>query len=469
MDKEEYIFLNKKYENAVTAIKAHLFDVISNEEKKAMRIGLEMSREGISEEQYNKLQELAMKQGEDLGRVITLVSKLSDVLVRLDSYTKTLKELRQAKASTEEVEKSIQATAAEVIVGINETDANQATKEKIIENVNAIGEATNVEIPAVADAKVATDATPAPEVNETKTDEVPAPAVVEEATPAVVENAPAVEAPAPVEALPAVEAATEVKTETPTVDAPLIPVETTEAAPAVEAHSPAVVEAAPEASAPLIPVETTETVPVVEAPAPAPVAPAVPEAAVVDNDTVPLIPLPEEVSVPAVEAPKEVVASAESTLPTNPVAPAVDTPSSVVDNPVEVPVEKQEEVKAPEKEVFTKNDANKARALLTSANQIGKLRKSLSTQEALLGARLQLGTPSVTFNTNTQSTLENQLVQNGLLPEDPEAKKKQMEDMMNQANALYKEGKTTEAQALYDQISSMNKSIQDESSKSLSV
>ena len=639
MDKEEYIFLNKKYENAVTAIKAHLFDVISNEEKKAMRIGLEMSREGISEEQYNKLQELAMKQGEDLGRVITLVSKLSDVLVRLDSYTKTLKELRQAKASTEEVEKSIQATAAEVIVGINETDANQATKEKIIENVNAIGEATNVEIPAVADAKVATDATPAPEVkveetstsevkveetpapevNETKTDEVPAPAVVEEATPAVVENAPAVEAPAPVEALPAVEAATEVKTETPTVDAPLIPVEateaapaveapapavveaapaanaplipvetteaapaveapapavveaapaadaplipveTTEAAPAVEAPAPAVVEAAPEASAPLIPVETTETVPVaetpapavveaapeasaplipvetteaapaveapapavvevapeasaplipvettetvpvvetpapavveaapeasaplipvetteaapaVEAPAPAPVAPAVPEAAVVDNDTVPLIPLPEEVSVPTVEAPKEVVASAESTLLTNPVAPAVDTPSSVVDNPVEVPVEKQEEVKAPEKEVFTKNDANKARALLTSANQIGKLRKSLSTQEALLGARLQLGTPNATFNTNTQGTLENQLVQNGLLPEDPEAKKKQMEDMMNQANALYKEGKTTEAQALYDQISSMNKSIQDESSKSLSV
>ena len=531
MDKEEYIFLNKKYENAVTAIKAHLFDVISNEEKKAMRIGLEMSREGISEEQYNKLQELAMKQGEDLGRVITLVSKLSDVLVRLDSYTKTLKELRQAKASTEEVEKSIQATAAEVIVGINETDANQATKEKIIENVNAIGEATNVEIPAVADAKVATDATPAPEVkaeeastlevkveetpvpvvNETKTDEVPAPAVdtavpvVSESTSETVEakaeevTVPAVETPAPVEALPAVEAATEVKTETPTVDAPLIPVETTEAAPVAETPAPAVVEAAPAASAPLIPVEITETAPVaeapapavveaapatnaplipvetteaapaVEAPAPAPVAPAVPEAAVVDNDTVPLIPLPEEVSVPAVEAPKEVVASAESTLPTNPVALAVDTPSSVVDNPVEVPVEKQEEVKAPEKEVFTKNDANKARALLTSANQIGKLRKSLSTQEALLGARLQLGTPSATFNTNTQGTLENQLVQNGLLPEDPEAKKKQMEDMMNQANALYKEGKTTEAQALYDQISSMNKSIQDESSKSLSV
>ena len=161
MDKEEYVFLNKKYENAVTAIKAHLFDVVSNEEKKAMRIGLEMSVEGISEERYKELQELALKQGEDLGRVITLTSKLSDVLTRLDTYTRTLRELRKTKSSTEEVEKSIQATAAEVIVSVNETNTNQATKDKIIENVNTIGEATNVEIPAVVDAKVATDAVPA--------------------------------------------------------------------------------------------------------------------------------------------------------------------------------------------------------------------------------------------------------------------------------------------------------------------
>ena len=201
MDKEEYIFLNKKYENAVTAIKAHLFDVISNEEKKAMRIGLEMSREGISEEQYKELQELAMKQGEDLGRVITLTSKLSDVLVRLDTYTRTLRELRKAKASTEEVEKSIQATAAEVIVGINETSTDQSTKDKVIENVGVIAEATQVEIPAVAEAapvEAAPEVAPEVAVAEapvTETTPVVEALPAEPVAEAVVEVAPVVETP----------------------------------------------------------------------------------------------------------------------------------------------------------------------------------------------------------------------------------------------------------------------------------
>ena len=571
MDKEEYIFLNKKYENAVTAIKAHLFDVISNEEKKAMRIGLEMSREGISEEQYKELQELAMKQGEDLGRVITLTSKLSDVLVRLDTYTRTLRELRKAKASTEEVEKSIQATAAEVIVGINETGTDQTTKDKVIENVGVIAEATQVEIPEVANAQAApaevvaevapvtpvAEAAPveaAPVVEALPADPVaPAPAVetpvaevapAVEATPAVEEvpasveatpeAIPTVEAPAVVEAIP-VEATPEVVPveTTPVVEAalveaaPLIPVEAP--VPEVAPEAPTVVEVAPatDASAPLIPVEEPAAPAVVEeAPAAAPVAdasaplipveepkveetvaeaaPAVVEAApvvetagplipieepttaeatvetstlaateevaAVDNDTVPLIPLPDEVSAPAeaeTEEKKEVEVSVANTLPTNPLipeVPAADSPSGVVDNPVETQEEEKAEAvadTAPKKEIFTKNDTNSPKALLTSAKQIGNLRKSLSTQDALLGARLN--------GTNNENALENQLVESGLLPADTETKKKQIEQMMEQATALYKEGKTQEAQDLYDKISAMNKQIQEETNKSLSV
>ena len=598
MDKEEYIFLNKKYENAVTAIKAHLFDVISNEEKKAMRIGLEMSREGISEEQYKELQELAMKQGEDLGRVITLTSKLSDVLVRLDTYTRTLRELRKAKASTEEVEKSIQATAAEVIVGINETSTDQSTKDKVIENVGVIAEATQVEIPAVAEAapEVAvaeapvTETTPvvealpaepvaeaAPAVETPVAEAAPETAAVEapaaevtptvETTPAVVTETPAVEATPTVETTPVVEATPEAPVEaTPVETTPLIAVETApEAAPAVEAapvvetpvaevtpeapaaeaaplipveapvaeatpEAPAVAEAAPavDTSAPLIPVEepaapaveatpVVETAPVADTSAPlipveepkveestvAEAAPAVAEAApvvdtagplipieeptaeatvetpaaattevaAVDNDTVPLIPLPEEVSAPTetvTEEKKEVEVSVESTLPTNPITPevpAVDSPSGVVDNPVETQEEEKAEVvedTAPKKEIFTKNDTNSPKALLTSAKQIGNLRKSLSTQDALLGARLNNGT-------NKENALENQLVESGLLPADTETMKKQIEQMMEQANALYKDGKTQEAQDLYDKISAMNKQIQEDANKSLSV
>ena len=84
-----------------------------------------------------------------------------------------------------------------------------------------------------------------------------------------------------------------------------------------------------------------------EAPAEAPAA--TEEVAAVDNDTVPLRPLPEEVSAPTevgTEEKKEVEVSVASTLPTSPLTPevpAVDSPSGVVDNPVET----QEEKKSP--------------------------------------------------------------------------------------------------------------------------
>ena len=233
--------------------------------------------------------------------------------------------------------------------------------------------------------------------------------------------------------------------------------------------APAVVEAAPvvETAGPLIPIEEPTTA---EATVETSTTVATEEVAAVDNDTVPLIPLPDEVSAPSAaetEEKKEVEVSVANTLPTNPLTPevpAVDSPSGVVDNPVETQEEEKAEVvvdTAPKKEIFTKNDTNSPKALLTSAKQIGNLRKSLSTQDALLGARLN--------GTNNENALENQLVESGLLPADTETKKKQIEQMMEQANALYKEGKTQEAQDLYDKISAMNKQIQEETNKSLSV
>ena len=108
---------------------------------------------------------------------------------------------------------------------------------------------------------------------------------------------------------------------------------------------------------------------------------------------------------------------------------------------------------------YTKVDTNKTRALLTSAKQIGNLRSSRSTQEALLNSRQK----------SNANNLEKQLVENGLLPADTDTMKKQVETMMEQANALYKEGKTVEAQAMYDKISELNKQIQENTSNSLSV
>ena len=594
-NKEEYIFLNKKYENAVTVIKAQLFDIISNEEKKAMRIGLEMSREGISEEKLRSLQELALRQGEDLGRIITLTTKLSDTLVRLDSYTKILRDLRKEKASTAEVERNVQDTAAEVIVGINETNVSQETKDKVIENVEAIAEAAQVAMPEVAQVQpleVKLDETPVAEVAPTPEPVVPVvetPAVEEKAEETIKASAPVEvpentkvdasafnallaeqfkENPAPVqEAAPVAEDAgtplvidgdaaafnalleeqaresaakvTEGETtavvEAPVAETPVVgtPVEATPAAPVVQAEvAPAVVAAAPapaveEAPAPVIQVEATPAAPVapvVDTPAvatetpvvetqplipveepvvavqetPAPAAPAVEEPV-----SQPLIPIEEEVAKTATvvpESPQELVLP-EST-PLIPIeepavavqeapsaAPVVEEPVStpliplqeeptiapteavVADSPSDAakvveeaanpePVEAVVEEKASDKITYTKVDTNKTRALLTSAKQIGNLRSSRSTQEALLNARQR---------SNANNNLETQLVENGLLPADTDTMKKQVETMMEQANALYKEGKTVEAQAMYDKISELNKQIQENTSNSLSV
>ena len=599
-NKEEYIFLNKKYENAVTVIKAQLFDIISNEEKKAMRIGLEMSREGISEEKLRSLQELALRQGEDLGRIITLTTKLSDTLVRLDSYTKILRDLRKEKASTAEVERNVQDTAAEVIVGINETNVSQETKDKVIENVEAIAEAAQVAMPEVAQVQpleVKLDETPVAEVAPTPEPVVPVvetPAVEEKAEETIKASAPVevpentkVDAsafnallaeqfkanPAPVqEAAPVAEDAgtplvidgdaaafnslleeqaresaakvTEGETtavveapvaETPVVQTPVAetpaveaPVVQAEVAPAVVAAAPApAVPAVEEAPAPVIQVEATPVppvAPVVDTPAvvteapvvetqplipveepvvavqetPAPAAPTVEEPV-----SQPLIPIEEEVAKTAdvvPESPQEMVLP-EST-PLIPIeepavavqeapaaAPVVEEPVStpliplqeeptiapteavVADSPSDAakvveeaanpePVEAVVEEKASDKITYTKVDTNKTRALLTSAKQIGNLRSSRSTQEALLNARQK---------SNANNNLETQLVENGLLPADTDTMKKQVETMMEQANALYKEGKTVEAQAMYDKISELNKQIQENTSNSLSV
>ena len=599
-NKEEYIFLNKKYENAVTVIKAQLFDIISNEEKKAMRIGLEMSREGISEEKLRSLQELALRQGEDLGRIITLTTKLSDTLVRLDSYTKILRDLRKEKASTAEVERNVQDTAAEVIVGINETNVSQETKDKVIENVEAIAEAAQVAMPEVAQVQpleVKLDETPVAEVAPTPEPVVPVvetPAVEEKAEETIKASAPVEvpentkvdasafnallaeqfkENPAPVqEAAPVAEDAgtplvidgdaaafnalleeqaresaakvTEGETtavveapvaetpvvqtsvaETPAVEAPVVQAEV---APAVVAAAPApAVPAVEEAPAPVIQVEATPAAPVapvVDTPAvateapvvetqplipveepvvavqetPAPAAPAVEEPV-----SQPLIPIEEEVAKTAdvvPESPQEMVLP-EST-PLIPIeepavavqeapaaAPVVEEPVStplipiqeeptiapteavVADSPSDAakvveeaanpePVEAVVEEKASDKITYTKVDTNKTRALLTSAKQIGNLRSSRSTQEALLNSRQM---------SNANNNLETQLVENGLLPADTDTMKKQVETMMEQANALYKEGKTVEAQAMYDKISELNKQIQENTSNSLSV
>ena len=190
--------------------------------------------------------------------------------------------------------------------------------------------------------------------------------------------------------------------------------------------------------APLIPVDEVKTD---AAPAPVESTPSVVE------EAAPLIAISTENTGTAVV---DAALAQESTA--NEVVVEQNTPSGEVET--NKPIENSDTL------VFTKKDKLNAKALLTTIKQISNLRKSLSTQEALYGSR--------TSNSGNVS-LEQQLVDNGLLPADIDTMKKQVEQLMEQANALYKEGKTTEAQAMYDKISEMNKQIQAKEGNSLSA
>ena len=108
-----------------------------------------------------------------------------------------------------------------------------------------------------------------------------------------------------------------------------------------------------------------------------------------------------------------------------------------------------------------KSDANSPKAILVTAVQLSKLMASRDTQKALMSAKGAFGTGTTITPIATSGAVDEQtLMANGLLAPTADATKKQMEGIMEQANALYKEGKTAEAQALYDQVSTMNQTMQ---------
>ena len=105
--------------------------------------------------------------------------------------------------------------------------------------------------------------------------------------------------------------------------------------------------------------------------------------------------------------------------------------------------------------VFNIINNNKPRAILTSAKQIFNLRQSLPTQEALVQARDSIASTNVAgVNDEIQK-----LVSNGVIAPSEES----IEDMMAEASKLYQEGKTKEAQAMYDRISELNKQMKENS------
>ena len=108
-----------------------------------------------------------------------------------------------------------------------------------------------------------------------------------------------------------------------------------------------------------------------------------------------------------------------------------------------------------------KSDANMPKAILVTIGQFNKLTGSRETQKALMSVKGTFGVETTITPIATTGVVNEQVVNAcGDLVPSTDTTKKEMEEIIAQANALYKEGKTTEAQVLYDQVSAMNKTLQ---------
>lgn len=135
-------------------------------------------------------------------------------------------------------------------------------------------------------------------------------------------------------------------------------------------------------------------------------------------------------SVPPTKAP--VVSTPVTSAPVAEVKPAPATVAPVVSTPAPVKTEASSEDRAA-KFRFIKTDSTKVKAILVSEKQYNRLKASFLHQAKSVGAMIN--------------------------SEHHPASREQIELLMRRASALYKEGRVKEAQALYSQISSMNKEL----------
>ena len=119
---------------------------------------------------------------------------------------------------------------------------------------------------------------------------------------------------------------------------------------------------------------------------------------------------------------------------------------------------------------------NEPKAILTTANQVSKLRNSRDNNESILTAKQFFKITKSTEDGNSLTpnnyiSLDNTVDTNLNTQVDSSqeiSKEKQMEIMMQQITDFYKEGKVEEAQALSDKVSELNKEIQ-QSQKTLAA
>lgn len=507
----EYVYENQEYENVLVKIKAALMDIISSEENKLYEIEQKITT--TTDEIFKeKLSKLCADERCALRQIIITMNTLSASLEKVDSYSKDLDSIED-----ENIKEIIADLKNENVNNISESVESPVYKQgETIESINQDSDVVR-EINDYADSKeepvveesveqVPEEITTQEEPTEVQEEDIessqeepimvqeqeeiaePVEQTEEKETPVIEEN--------DEETYPTEEQEETIEQATPTIEEKTEPIEQSEDisnevedTPISEQIEPEETitsseEVVPEVSQEVQneeqvyenqPIETTvDNTEVVqeEQPEDAPVydenveevADEQPSEQISQEENTPLIPIvTEQTEQQQPRKEKEEQPSSEI------VEEDVVAPPSVDENGLEqefspsIPaIENQENVTYQEdlpKEplmTFIKVSQDSPKAILTSLKQVTNLRSSYKTQNALLSSRGTIASRNI----NGVDSEVQELVDNGLLAPSSE----NIEAMMNEANKLYQEGKINEAQEMYDQISILNKQLQESSS-----
>lgn len=498
----EYIYENQEYENVLVKIKAALMDIISSEENKLYEIEQKITT--TTDESFKeKLSKLCADERCALRQIIITMNTLSASLEKVDSYSKDLDSIEDENIKeiiadlknenvnniSESIESPVykQEEAIEsinqdpdVVRGINdyadskEEPVVEESIEQVPEEITTQEEPTEVQEEAIESSQeepimVQEQEEIAEPVEQTEEKETP---VVEENDEETIEQAtPTIE-----EKNEPIEQSEDISNEvedTP-ISEQIEPEETItnseEVVPEVSQevqNEEQVYENQPIET----PVDNTEVVQE-EQPEDAPVydenveevADEQPSEQISQEENTPLIPIVTE-QTKQQQPSEETEEQASSEIAEEDVVapPSVDENVQQQEfNPSIPAIENQENVTYQEdlpKEplmTFIKTSKDSPKAILTSLKQVTNLRSSYKTQNALLSSRGTIASRNI----NGVDSEVQELVDNGLLAPSSE----NIEAMMNEANKLYQEGKINEAQEMYDQISILNKQLQESSS-----
>lgn len=485
----EYIYENQEYENVLVKIKAALMDIISSEENKLYEIEQKITT--TTDESFKeKLSKLCADERCALRQIIITMNTLSASLEKVDSYSKDLDSIED-----ENIKEIIADLKNENVNNISESVESPVYKqEEAIESINQDPDvvrkindyADSKEEPVVEESveQVPEEITTQEEPTEVQEEAIessqeepimvqeqeeiaePVEQTEEKETPVVEEN--------DEETYPTEEPEETIEQATPTIEEKTEPEETItnseEVVPEVSQevqNEEQVYENQPIET----PVDNTEVVQE-EQPEDAPVydenveevADEKPSEQISQEENTPLIPIVTE-QTKQQQPSEETEEQASSEIAEEDVVapPSVDENVQQQEfNPAIPAIENQENVTYQEdlpKEplmTFIKTSKDSPKAILTSLKQVTNLRSSYKTQNALLSSRGTIASRNI----NGVDSEVQELVDNGLLAPSSE----NIEAMMNEANKLYQEGKINEAQEMYDQISILNKQLQESNS-----